>query len=278
MKVQTLAALAAFCLAPAWAQIADSTPVIEAAGSAMTKGEFEQLLQSDSRYKGRDGDPVARRGLAEGFGRAFALEAEAKRRQLDKLPYVQLQIRHATQQLLANQLLLTLRKDYLNDEAKLQAHYEANKTQFEQPRVRHILVRAKGAEVALRVGQRELSVDAARTRAVALRTKLVGGADFAALAKAESDDLGSRDKGGDVGAVLRGTTGANFEAAAFSLPVGKLSDVIQTANGFHILRVEDRQAAPLVSLKPVLANDMAHRDINALVANGFKLNDAYFPR
>ena len=142
--------------------------------------------------------------------------------------------------------------------------------------MRQILVRAKGSEVALRSGQRALSLDEARAKAVSLRAKLVAGADFAALARAESDDPGSRDKGGDVGAVLRGATGANFEAAAFSLAVGKLSDVVQTEQGFHILRVEERKPQALAAVKAMIANDLAHRELEAILLNGYKLNDAYF--
>ena len=276
MKLRSLAALAMLCALPVMAQISDSTPVIEASGSAFTKAEFEQLLANDSRYKSAAGQPAARRALAESFGRAFALEAEAKRRQLDQQPNIQLQIRHATQQILANSLLVRLRRDYLGDEAKLTAHLEANKALYQQPRVRQILVRAKGSEIALAPGKRELSIDEARAKAVSLRAKLLAGADFAALAKVESDDVVSRTKGGELGYIQRGATGANFEAAAFSVPVGKVSEVVQTSNGFHILRVDDRQTVALATIKAALANDLAHRDIDALVANGYKLNDAYF--
>lgn len=276
MKPFIVPVLAILCMAPACAQVTDSTPVIEASGIGFTKAEFEDLVKGDSRYRGVVTTPGGRRALAVDFGKAFALEAEARKRKLDLLPSVQLKIRHATQQLLAYELLTKLRADFLKDESALAAEYDKSKQRYSQPQVRQILVRAKGSEVALRSGQRELSLDEARAKAVSLRAKLVAGADFAALARAESDDLGSRDKGGDVGAVLRGATGANFEAAAFSLAVGKLSDVVQTEQGFHILRVEERKPQALAAVKAMIANDLAHRELEAILLNGYKLNEAYF--
>jgi parvulin-like peptidyl-prolyl isomerase len=78
------------------------------------------------------------------------------------------------------------------------------------------------------------------------------------------------------GFVTRGGTAANFEAAAFTLPVGKLSDIVETEYGFHILRVEERKPVPLEAVKAMVANELAHRDMESFVHNGYKLNDDYF--
>lgn len=266
---------AAMLIGPVSAQISDSTPVIEANGAVITKFEFEQLLASDRRYAGAAIVPEGRRSLAVSFGKALGLEAEARRRQLDQDPTIAAKIRHATHQILAFELLSKLRRDYLRDEAKLLALYEQNKTAYEQPRVRQILVRFKGSEVALRPGAKELSVEQARAKAAALRARLVQGADFAALAKAESDDLGSRDNSGDMGFIVRGVMGAGFETAAYALPLNKTSEVIQSQQGFHIIRVEERQPLPLANVKAVIANELAHKDAEGLMAR-YKLNDAYF--
>jgi parvulin-like peptidyl-prolyl isomerase len=261
---------------PALAQITDETPVIEASGLTFTKAEFEELVKGDGRYKGAAGTSAGRRALAQDFAKAFALEAEARRRKLDQTPSMKLKLRHNAQQMLAYELLLTLRKEYGADEARLTAEYEKNKDFYAQPRVRQILVRAKGSDIAIRAGQRELSVEAARTKAVALRAKLVAGADFATLAGAESDDLGSRERGGDMGPVQRGATREAFEAAAFTLPIGQISDVIQTSQGFHILRVEERRHLPLAEVKQVIANDLAHREMDRLTTGSAKINESYF--
>jgi len=257
-------------------QVTESAPVIEASGLSITKAEFELMLKGDPRFQAAFAQPAAKRALGMDFGKAFALEAEARRRKLEQSSAVQLKIRNYTQQLLGNELLVNLRQGYLQDEAALKRHYESSPNAFAQPRLRQLLVRFKGSQVAARPGLRELSKEEARAKATGLRAKLAAGADFAALAKTESDDTGSREKGGEMGFLLRGGTGANFEAAAFSLPVGKLSDVVQTEYGFHILRVEERRPMPFDSVKASLANELAHRDMQAIIKDGYKLNEAYF--
>jgi len=258
------------------AQVTDNTPVIEASGEVITKAEFEALLKGDQRYVGFAQDENGKKALATSFARAFALEVEARKRGIDKLPSVQLKIRHAVQQLLAYELTVSLRAQYIKDDAKLAAHYAQHQLDFSQPRVRQILVRSAGSAVAARPGLPELTPAEAKAKALALRAQLLAGADFAALAQAESDDLGSRSRGGDMGFILRGATGANFEAAAFALPIARLSDVIQTEQGFHLLRVEERKAPPLADVKAALANDLAHREMEQILDKGYKLNAAYF--
>ena len=258
------------------AQVNDDTPVIEASGLSITKSDFEKMLAGDPRFQLAMAQPSAKQALGTEFGKAFALEAEARRRQVDQNPLVQLKIRNYTQQLLANELLLGLRKAYLKDDALLSRHYEQNKDSFAQPRVRQILVRTQGSQVALRQGKPDLSVTRVRAKADALLAKLAKGADFAALAKAESDDIGSLAAGGDIGFVSKGATGANFEAAAYALPVGRLSQVIQTEYGFHILRVEERRPMPLEAVKAIIANELAHQELDRIILNGYTLNTAYF--
>jgi hypothetical protein len=273
-----LAPVAALLLTvPALAQITDSTVVIENNGAVITKFEFEELLASDPRYKGSASVAEGRKSLAIGFGKALGLEAEARRQKLDQDPRIAAKLRHAAHQILAFELLSKLRRDYLDDEALLLATYERSKSAYEQPRVRQIFIRSQGSRVAPRPGTAELTAEQARAKAVSLRAQLMGGADFATLARSESDDLGTRDKGGDMGFILRGTTGASFETVAYTLPLKQVSEVVQTDEGFHILRVEDRQPVPLQAIKAVIANDLAHRKADEIMA-GYKLNEAYFSR
>ena len=260
----------------ALAQVAENVPVIEAGGQHMTKAEFESLLLGDPRYQGFASEPGGRRALATTFARAFALETEARKRKLDESPQMRLKVRHAVQQMLAYELTLSLRAGFLKDDAALNAYYTQNRLQYEQPRVRQLLVRTKGSPLALRPGATELSPEAARAKAQALLTRLQQGADFASLAQEESDDLGSRSKGGDMGYIVRGATGAEFEAAAYALPIGALSGVVQTEQGFHLLRVEARNPIPLADVRAQIANELAHRELERILDGGFKLNEAYF--
>jgi peptidyl-prolyl cis-trans isomerase D len=116
----------------------------------------------------------------------------------------------------------------------------------EQVRARHILFKVASSASAEQEAQ-------ARTRAEEALAALRNGEDFATLAKQHSEDTATAEQGGDLGYFPRGQMVAPFEEAAFSLPVGQLSDLIRTPFGWHILRVEDKREAetkPLAEVAP----------------------------
>jgi len=128
------------------------------------------------------------------------------------------------------------------DEDELKRLYEQRKQQAadEQRRARHILI-----EVGQ--GASEQEVEAAREKAEALVQKLREGADFAELAKAESDDPGSAPQGGDLGFFGRGAMVPEFEDAAFTLARDAISDPVRSPFGFHIIQVTDIRKAEVPS-------------------------------
>ena len=78
--------------------------------------------------------------------------------------------------------------------------------------------------------------------ATELRQRILDGEDFAALAAEYSDDTGSGANGGDLGWARRGAYVAEFDEAAFSLPIGETSEPIKTQFGYHIIQVIERDA------------------------------------
>jgi foldase protein PrsA len=76
-----------------------------------------------------------------------------------------------------------------------------------------------------------------------VEAKLKAGGDFAALAKQYSADPASKDKGGELGFFGHGQMVQPFDAAAFSLPVGKISEPIKSPFGYHIIQVEEKKPA-----------------------------------
>lgn len=93
------------------------------------------------------------------------------------------------------------------------------------------------------------SDEVAKQRIDALKAQLDGGADFAAVAKASSEDPGSKDKGGDLGCNPKGGFVAAFDQAVFSLPVGKVSDPVKTDFGYHLILVRSRGEAKLADVR-----------------------------
>ncbi len=113
------------------------------------------------------------------------------------------------------------------------------KTLFTYPervRARHILIAAAPDAP-------EKDRQQARAKAEKILDQLKKGADFAKLAAQDSDDPGTRDRGGDLGFFERGQMIKPFEDAAFALKPGQLSGVVATRFGFHIIEVEEVKPA-----------------------------------
>ncbi len=82
---------------------------------------------------------------------------------------------------------------------------------------------------------------AARELAVQLRDEILGGVDFAEVARRESADEGSAAQGGDLGTFGRGTMVPAFDSVAFNAPLNRIMDPVQTSFGFHLIQVLSRQ-------------------------------------
>ncbi len=82
-----------------------------------------------------------------------------------------------------------------------------------------------------------------RQRLVSLKDSIQKGADFAVLAKANSEDVGSAEKGGDLGYAKRGMMVAPFEGAALKLKPNELSDVVESDFGFHLIQLIETRGA-----------------------------------
>ena len=78
------------------------------------------------------------------------------------------------------------------------------------------------------------------------------GADFAELAKANSEDTSSNEKGGDLGFFERELMGAEFDEAAFAMNIGDVSEVVATDYGyFHIIKLTDIEPETMQSFEEV---------------------------
>ena len=134
----------------------------------------------------------------------------------------------------------------------IRTYYNDHQDQYRVPeevKVSHILIKTPPAGADGKVDDK--AVEEARKKAEDVLKQLKAGAKFEDLAKKYSDDPGSGKQGGDLGWIGRGRTVPEFEKAAFSLPVGQLSDLVKSSYGFHIIRVSDKHQAHLKTLDEV---------------------------
>ncbi|MBU1618310.1 MAG: SurA N-terminal domain-containing protein [Gammaproteobacteria bacterium] len=128
-------------------------------------------------------------------------------------------------------------------DADLQAYYEANQARYqteERRRVSHILLESADDNAEI------------EAKAQALALQLQQGADFAELAKKESADTFSAEKGGDLDFIEKGVMDAEFEKAAYALAkAGDISPVVKTEFGYHIIQLTEVQPGSLKTFDEV---------------------------
>ena len=121
-------------------------------------------------------------------------------------------------------------------DAEIEAYYRANQDRFARAG------RAEVRLVALSKQPAPADTAAALERARRLRQEILDGADFAEVARRESADSGSAARGGDLGRFRRGEMVPSFEQAVWSLPVGRISEPVLSPYGYHLIRVDRRDA------------------------------------
>jgi len=119
-------------------------------------------------------------------------------------------------------------------DSEVRSYYDANPDRFERPRTARLTVAylSKATTPADRA--------AALQNALRIRQEIAGGGDFAAIAKRESQDPGSAANGGDLGTFTRGQMVGAFDSAAAALPIGELSQPVETSFGYHLIQVTAR--------------------------------------
>lgn len=152
-------------------------------------------------------------------------------------------------------------------QSEIESYYEEHEEEFERPATARLTLAVieKGSAAADRT--------AARARADAIRLELAGGADFAAVAARESADPGSKDAGGELGTMTRGQTVPAFDAALFALPIGEISQPVETEFGFHVIQVHERTGDQVRARHILVAPQPNQAALDALYARADSLED-----
>jgi len=160
---------------------------------------------------------------------------------------------------LSQKLFDEVTKDVDVPQAEILEYYRLNKASYGTPEsrdVRHILIAEK------KDGGAEVDFEKSKSEADRILAQLRAGGDFAALARTNSDDPGSKAEGGKL-TINRGQTVPEFDKISFELEQGTISDPVKTTYGYHIIEalspVRGARATPLdqvqASIKATLLQD-----------------------
>ncbi len=210
--------------------------------SAVQLGERKLLLSAASAFKTQVSPEELDKAMQEQYSRAGD-----EKKFLDVLASTGISIDHVRNSIRDS---LTIEK-YLGSalasqtavtEDEIQKAYGQDKTAT----VRHILL--------LTQGKNDQEKSEIRKKMEGILARARKGEDFGALAKQYSEDPGSKDKGGLYENFGRGQMVRPFEDAAFSVPAGQISDIVETQYGYHIILVVERKAEtrPLSEVRPGL--------------------------
>jgi len=161
---------------------------------------------------------------------------------------------------MANEKRRELEQGVVVSESEIAQYFQDHPEEFERPE----LVRVR--RIYLNAEQDAASRAKARARLESLREEVLQGADFAALAKAQSEGPDAEVGGLIAEWTARGDLVPALEDAAFALETGALSAPVETEWGYHLLWLEDRRAAgsvPLEEAWPEIERALREREADA---------------
>ena len=248
----------------------------------MTRAQFEVLLSALASNGRPAATPAAKRQVAEQYAELETMAQEARQRKLDESPEVKQMMVIQGDSFLANTLAkrrCPTTPTSLNSICVLIT--TPTKMSSKKRQGSHILIRFKGSSVPLKPNEKDLTDEEALAKAQDIRKKILAGADFATVAKAESDDAGSGAKGGELGTFKHGQMVPAFDQAAFALPVGQVSEPVKTQFGYHIIKITSRNAKSFDEAKAQIEKELkpklAKEAMDQLKAHTpVTLNDGYF--
>ena len=212
--------------------VVDGTPVRQSQlyqamkskiGAAMLQKMIDNIVVDNTAK--RNGIVISDQELEAEFNRKITQEYHSQEAFEASLAAINLSVEEAKEDLRRAMLFDRIAvKDINFTEAEVQQYYQIHKSEFVRPEMRQV------REIVLKD----------ETRAGDLRRQLLNGADFSKLAQEESVGLG-RERGGDRGFIVKGALNQlppEVEKAAFALQNGATSPVIKSADGFHLIKVE----------------------------------------
>jgi peptidyl-prolyl cis-trans isomerase D len=140
-----------------------------------------------------------------------------------------------------------LQKNIDVSEEEIREYFVMHPKEFLTPeklRVRHILLR-------IPQGSDEKTSSEILQKAKDLSTRIKSGEDFENFARTESQDAATADKGGDLGFITKGTLAPEFEETAYKLEAGGVSEPVKTQQGYHLIKVEEKQPEVALAFESV---------------------------
>lgn len=210
---------------------------------------FQQLPEEMQR---QFAGPTGKRAFAEQYVQYKLLEQEGEKQGIENDPHVQAVLEAQRASIFANATMAKLVK--VPGEQDVRRYYDQHKGEFTGVELSHIVIAVQGGQLPPRKGGAAPSEQQALQKAVEVARRLQGGADFAQLAAAVSDDPNTAPNGGSLGLVSKGMLPPEIEAQVFRVPPGGVSGPIASRLGIHIFKLGQPVVQPYETVKTAVAN------------------------
>ena len=228
--------------------------VMRVNGEPVTDRQFQLFVSGmPENMQQMASSPAGRRIMAEQISSLIALAQEGRKMGLDRDPALRMQLDAEQTNALA---MAALRKMVSSDDKRLRAAYEKQKGNFEGIELKHIVVAYQGGKMPARPGTQALPPDVAMQKAAMIEMQLRRGADFAVMARAQSDDTETGQRGGVIGPVGRQSMPPDMANVIFNLKNGEISKPVRTDLGIHIFKAGERKWPTFEQLKPQLEAEL----------------------
>jgi peptidyl-prolyl cis-trans isomerase C len=242
----------------------------------LTAAQFDQLIDILPEQMKVSARGAGRKQFGDNLVRVLVLAQEGHRRGLDQTPAYKLQSKFQLDNYLAGQTFTQMGKETKVSDADARKYYQEHQQEWDGVTARHILIRFQGSPVPVRTGQKDLTDAEALAKAQDIRKRIVAGEDFATIAKAESDDAGSGANGGELGTFHHGQMVPAFDAAAFALKPGEISEPVKTQFGYHIIKVEKRETKTFEDVRAEIERRMAPEESQKTLEEMVKKSNPVF--
>jgi hypothetical protein len=267
------------------APLGPDTVVATVAGTNLTIADIHKLLEGSSPQAAQSFQANPQGTIQQLFLMRYLASEGEKLKLAESSPYKeQLEFTRAT--VLASLMLNHERDGFPVSGDDIQKFYDRNLSRWQQAKIKIIFIgfkpgaaAAKGKvdEDALKNAAQsafnaahspnERSEEEANKLATELVKQIRGGADFVKLVEQYSDDSSSKGSAGDFGAPITptGAYAEDFKKPILAMKAGEISDPIKQANGFYIVKVEDKSAQSLNDVRESIIQEMRKNHLDDLV-------------
>jgi peptidyl-prolyl cis-trans isomerase C len=260
LKISRLAALAFLGVIAASPVYAEDKPAAKVTAISIPQELIDQRIKMVTAQQGQPDTPELRKAVREELINVELLSQEALKKGLDKQPETIQQLESVKKQVLVGAFVQDYVKTHPVSEEAIEKEYNNLKSNLgnKEYSVRHILVdkesEAKSIAAKLKKGGKE--------------------GNFDKLAKANSKDTGSKERGGDLGWIPVGNIPNAFVKpfgdALMKLGKGQVSEPVKSQFGWHIIKLEDvrdLKVPPLDEIKPQLTQRLQQQAVKQMITD-----------